>query len=83
MCDVIGRIHSLDPSTAYSRQEAADALGVSLRTLKRLLGSGLLRTIQPGEAWPSQRILITGDSLIATLNQTLVDRTLIERLSKP
>lgn len=55
----------------YSRQEAADVLGVSLSTLKKLIDTGYLRVSQPKGV---RRIFIQGSSILAMLEQTTVER---------
>lgn len=53
----------------YSREEAAEALGISLSTLKRLIQTGQLKASQPNGL---RRMFIKGSSIIEMLNQTLV-----------
>ncbi len=62
---------SIDPDTVYSRQEAAEALGVSLSTLKKLINAGYLRVSQPPGI---RRIFIKGESILEMLDQTVVER---------
>lgn len=62
---------SIDPDAVYSRQEAAEALGVSLSTLKKLINAGYLRVSQPPGI---RRIFIKGDSILDMLDQTVVER---------
>lgn len=56
----------------YSRQEAAEALGVSLSTLQRLIDQGYLRASRPAGV---RRIFIQGSSIFEMLNQTEVERS--------
>ena len=68
-----GRAHkrSIEPDAIYSREEAADALGISLSTLKKLINAGYLRVSQPVGI---RRIFIKGESIIAMLDETVVER---------
>jgi excisionase family DNA binding protein len=61
----------IDPHAVYSRQEAAEALGVSLSTLKKMINAGYLRVSQPAGI---RRIFIKGESILAMLDQTVVER---------
>lgn len=61
----------IDPNAVYSRQEAAEALGISLSTLKKLINAGHLRVSQPDGI---RRIFIRGESILAMLNQTVLER---------
>jgi excisionase family DNA binding protein len=51
----------------YSREEAAEVLGVSLSTIKRLISSGELEASRPDSI---RRIFIKGSSIIRMLEQT-------------
>ena|SRR5215831_2406087 len=62
---------TIDPNAIYSREEAAEALGVSLSTLKKLINGGYLRVSQPAGI---RRIFIKGESILAMLDQTVVER---------
>ncbi|CAG0960938.1 MAG: helix-turn-helix domain-containing protein [Anaerolinea sp.] len=62
---------SIEPQAIYSRQEAAQALGISLSTLKKLIDSGHLRVSQPEGI---RRIFIRGESILAMLDQTVLER---------
>lgn len=55
----------------YSRQEAAQALGISLSTLKRLVKNGYLRVSKPEGM---RRVFITGESILTMLDSTVVER---------
>ena len=61
----------LDKDAVYSRQEAADVLGVSLSTLKKLIDTGYLRASRPAGI---RRIFIHGSSIMEMLDQTAVER---------
>ncbi|GEM_PF-286135 len=61
----------IEAGAVYSRQEAAEALGISLSTLKRLVKNGHLRVSKPNGM---RRVFITGESILAMLNDTQVER---------
>ena len=61
----------IEANLVYSRQEAAEALGISLSTLKRLIRKGHLKVSKPDGM---RRVLITGDSIMGMLNDTVVER---------
>ncbi len=61
----------IEPGAVYSRQEAAEALGISLSTLKRLVKNGHLRVSKPNGM---RRVFITGESILAMLTETVVER---------
>ncbi len=61
----------IEAGSVYSRQEAAEALGISLSTLKRLIRKGYLRVSKPDGM---RRVFITGESILAMLNDTVVER---------
>lgn len=61
----------IESGAIYSRQEAAEALGISLSTLKRLIKKGHLQVSKPGGM---RRVFITGESIIAMLNQTSLEQ---------
>ncbi|KPV52394.1 DNA-binding protein [Kouleothrix aurantiaca] len=60
----------IHPDTVYSREEAADVLGVSLSTIKRLIASGQLVASRPDSI---RRIFIKGSSILAMLEETTLD----------
>lgn len=62
---------SIVPEAVYSRQEAAEALGVSLSTLKKLITGGYLKVSQPNGL---RRIFIRGESILQMLDQTIIER---------
>ena len=62
---------AIERFAVYSRQEAAQALGVSLSTLKRLINNGHLRVSKPDGM---RRIFITGESLLNMLSETSVGK---------
>jgi excisionase family DNA binding protein len=55
----------------YSRQEAAQALGISLSTLKRLVRRGHLKISKPEGM---RRVFITGESILTMLQDTSIER---------
>ncbi|NJP04842.1 MAG: helix-turn-helix domain-containing protein [Chloroflexaceae bacterium] len=60
----------VDPDTIYSREEAAEMLGISISTLKRLIASGELEVSRP----PSiRRIFIKGSSILDMLERTRIE----------
>jgi len=61
----------IEPGAVYSRQEAAEALGISLSTLKRLIKKGHLQASKPNGM---RRVFITGESIIAMLSQTSLEQ---------
>lgn len=61
----------IESGAVYSRQEAAEALGISLSTLKRLIKKGYLEVSKPDGM---RRVFITGDSILAMLNDTKVEK---------
>lgn len=62
----------IEPGAIYSRQEAAEALGISLSTLKRLIKKGHLQVSKPSGM---RRVFITGESILAMLNSTAVENS--------
>ncbi len=62
---------TIQTGSVYSRQEAAEALGVSLSTLKRLIKNGHLRVSKPNGM---RRVFITGESILAMLDETAVGK---------
>ncbi len=60
----------IQPNAVYSRKEAADALGVSLSTLKKLIDQGYLQVSQPPGM---RRVFIKGSSILQMLDQTVVN----------
>lgn len=61
----------IEPGAVYSRQEASEALGISLSTLKRLIKKGHLRVSKPSGM---RRVFITGESILEMLNDTTVEK---------
>lgn len=61
----------INANAVYSRQEAAEVLGVSLSTLKKLIDAGYLRVSRPAGV---RRIFIQGSSILEMLNETSVER---------
>jgi excisionase family DNA binding protein len=62
---------TVDERAVYSRQEAAEILGVSLSTLKKLIDAGYLRVSRPAGV---RRVFIQGSSIIEMLQKTAVER---------
>ncbi len=62
---------TINSKAVYSRQEAAELLGVSLSTLKKLIDAGYLRISRPSGV---RRIFIQGSSILEMLDQTSVER---------
>ena len=71
MPEQVAHKRSIDPDAVYSREEAAEALGISLSTLKKLINAGYLRVSQPAGI---RRIFIKGESILAMLDETIVER---------
>jgi excisionase family DNA binding protein len=61
----------IEPGAVYSRQEAAEALGISLSTLKRLIKKGHLQVSKPGGM---RRVFITGESVLEMLDSTKIEK---------
>jgi excisionase family DNA binding protein len=61
----------IESGVVYSRQEAAEALGISLSTLKRLIKNGHLKVSKPNGM---RRVFITGESILAMLDDTAVEK---------
>ena len=68
---VHGATRTINANAVYSRQEAAELLGVSLSTLKKLIDAGHLRISRPIGV---RRVFIQGSSLLEMLDQTSVER---------
>jgi excisionase family DNA binding protein len=62
---------TINPNAVYSRQEAAEILGVSLSTLKKLIDAGYLRVSRPVGV---RRVFIQGSSILEMLDATVVER---------
>lgn len=62
---------TVDERAVYSRQEAAEILGVSLSTLKKLIDAGYLRVSRPAGV---RRVFIQGSSILEMLQKTAVER---------
>ncbi|MFN8372407.1 MAG: helix-turn-helix domain-containing protein [Anaerolineae bacterium] len=61
----------IEAGAVYSRQEAAEALGISLSTLKRLVRKGYLKISKPQGM---RRVFITGESILSMLQATTVEK---------
>lgn len=57
-------------NAVYSREEAAELLGVSLSTIKRLIRSGQLEVSKPNGV---RRVFIRGASILKMLEETRVE----------
>ena len=60
------------PDAIYSREEAAQLLGVSLSTIKRLIAAGQLEASRPDGI---RRIFIKGASILRMLEETKLEVT--------
>jgi excisionase family DNA binding protein len=60
----------IDPNAVYSREEAAELLGVSLSTVKRLIAAGQLMVSRPDSI---RRIFIKGSSILQMLEETTLE----------
>ena len=60
----------INPDAVYSREEAADVLGVSLSTIKRLIASGQLEASRPESI---RRVFIKGSSILRMLEETKIE----------
>jgi excisionase family DNA binding protein len=62
----------INPNAIYSREEAADLLGVSLSTIKRLIAAGQLEASRPETI---RRVFIKGSSILRMLEETKIEVT--------
>lgn len=60
----------INPDAIYSREEAADLLGVSLSTIKRLIAAGQLEASRPESI---RRVFIKGSSILRMLDDTKIE----------
>lgn len=60
----------ITPDAIYSREEAAELLGVSLSTIKRLIAAGQLVASRPDSI---RRIFIKGSSILKMLEDTTIE----------
>ncbi len=60
----------IDSNAVYSREEAAELLGVSLSTVKRLIAAGQLMVSRPDSI---RRIFIKGSSILQMLEETTLE----------
>jgi excisionase family DNA binding protein len=60
----------IDSNAVYSREEAAELLGVSLSTVKRLIAAGQLVASRPDSI---RRIFIKGSSILQMLEETTLE----------
>lgn len=63
---------TIEANAIYSRREAAQALGVSLSTLKKLVDGGYLEVSRPPGM---RRIFIKGSSMLEMIDRTTLDPT--------
>lgn len=61
---------TIESNAIYSRREAAQALGVSLSTLKKLVDGGYLEVSRPPGM---RRIFIMGSSILDMIERTTLD----------
>lgn len=62
----------IHPDAIYSREEAAELLGVSLSTIKRLIAAGQLEASRPDSI---RRVFIQGASILRMLEATKIGTT--------
>lgn len=62
----------INPDAIYSREEAAELLGVSLSTIKRLISAGQLEASRPDSI---RRVFIRGVSILQMLEKTKIGAT--------
>jgi excisionase family DNA binding protein len=60
----------INAESVYSREEAAELLGVSLSTVKRLIAAGQLAASRPDSI---RRIFIKGSSILEMLEETKIE----------
>lgn len=60
----------IDANAVYSREEAAELLGVSLSTVKRLIAAGQLAASRPDSI---RRIFIKGSSILRMLEESTLE----------
>lgn len=66
----------IHPDAVYSREEAADLLGISLSTIKRLISAGQLEASRPESI---RRVFIKGSSILTMLEETKIRNGHIQR----
>ena len=64
------RREPIQPDAVYSREEAAEILGISLSTIKRLIAAGQLEASRPESI---RRIFIKGSSILRMLEETKIE----------
>ncbi len=69
----------IESNAVYSREEAAEILGVSLSTMKRIIAEGHL---QVSRLNGGRRVFIRGASILAMLDQSTVRNQAPKRASK-
>ncbi len=66
----MGEKPAIQPNAIYSREEAADLLGLSLTTVKRLIAKGHLMASRPNG---TRRVLIRGSYILKMLDQNVME----------
>jgi excisionase family DNA binding protein len=67
---------TIESNAVYSRREAAQALGVSLSTLKKLVDLGYLEVSRPHGL---RRMFIKGSSILLMLDKTTIHSQSLHR----
>jgi excisionase family DNA binding protein len=65
-----GKREPIESGAIYSREEAAELLGVSLSTIKRLIAAGQLEASRPDSI---RRVFIKGASILRMLEETRIE----------
>jgi excisionase family DNA binding protein len=60
----------IQSNAIYSREEAAELLGISLSTVKRLINAGQLEASRPDGI---RRVFIQGSSILKMLEETKIE----------
>ena len=66
---MVGPKPAVEPNAVYSREEAAEILGVSLSTLKRMIAEGHLPVSKLNGG---RRVFIRGSNILTMLEQSTV-----------
>ena len=66
---MVVRKPAIEPNAIYSREEAAEILGVSLSTLKRMITEGHL---QVSKLDGGRRVFIRGSNILDMLDRSIV-----------
>ena len=70
---------AIEPNAVYSREEAAEILGVSLSTIKRIVAEGHL---QISRLNGSRRVFIKGANILAMLDHATVQPSPSKRANR-